>query len=704
MDTVKLKTYGSIGLISTFMLVSGLTFAKGPTPNFSLIDNGDGSVTATNTGKVSLVNVSASCRDDLISLSKGEATTICSNLTDGTFVTADAESSADSSKTVSRDVIVAIGGDGGGGDGGTGGGGGGEPVAAGCIGATDLTVTESVVTANFNVGAFWGAEIEPLWDSINDVRVTVDLPGLGGRTQLEVNVAGEPKYFRTAGNQLRELSFTDQLLRNYSIATIAVRDRSGSPITTSGWDASDFQLCGNFFDDTSFTARPPVNASVNLADIGRGVNLMGSEYACAQGWGVSHHTANGVSNQEIADMLEAWGVKTVRLPMNEHCWLAGLDGIDLGSDDSDNNGLFDYIETNNENDAGWIERLEGTSINNPDIAPVCSNGVCTTQGENYRASFKNLVDILTAKGMFLVLDLHWTGARGEAATSLKSLPNTTYSELFWTQIASLYKDQGNIAFNLFNEPHGITSWRVLRDGTGSYVGMQALADAVRDTGASNYIVTGGLDYSGDSSGWLSYAPYDPIGKLWSDNHAYPTGNKCIDDACWDRNLGPILDAGYGVMFGEAGNSIGGDPGGCEQADFLKKVYAWSINNDVPALTWTFIAGGIDHGQNSCPDDTDNNNSPSASSCNIPSMITRWPGQLASELVAKEVTDKCSYDPTPMDLHDDGTWAGCAALAYINGADVNVISQIDDVDPVTNNKYGNCSAQDWYSGLPGMQAQ
>jgi len=174
-------------------------------------------------------------------------------------------------------------------------------------------------------------------------------------------------------------------------------------IHTSGWDESGFQLCGNFFDDPSFTARTPVDANVQLSDIGRGVNLMGGEYACAQGWGVSHHTANGVSNQEIADMLQDWGVESVRLPMNEHCWLAGL--IDLGADDANDNGLFDYIESNNAKDAGWIERLESTTSNNPDIASVCVDGVCTTQGFNYRASFTELVDELTARGMFLVLQL-----------------------------------------------------------------------------------------------------------------------------------------------------------------------------------------------------------------------------------------------------------------------------------------------------------
>jgi len=281
------------------------------------------------------------------------------------------------------------------------------------------------------------------------------------------------------------------------------------------------------------------------------------------------------------------------------------------------------------------------------------------------------------------------------------MPNRTYSELFWTQVATTFKDRPNIAFNLFNEPHGINSWRELRDGTSSYVGMQALTDAVRNTTATNYIISGGLDYSGDSSGWLAYAPYDALGKLWSDNHAYPTGNKCQDNSCWSRNLGPIIDKGYGVMFGETGNSIGSDPAGCEQADFLKKVYTWSIQNGVPALTWTFIAGGIDHGQNTCPTDADNNNSPSGGSCGIPSMITRWPGQLAENLVAKEVSDKCSYDPTPDNVHDDATWAGCAALAYINGANTNIISQIADDDPVTNARYGNCSAQSWYHSLFGQ---
>ena len=91
-------------------------------------------------------------------------------------------------------------------------------------------------------------------------------------------------------------------------------------------------------------------------------------------------------------------------------------------------------------------------------------------------------------------------------------------------------------FDLYNEPHDV-SWDVWRDGgevhekafrgnpakTYEAIGMQALLETVRGTGAKNLVVAGGLNWAYDMSGFVGGKTLsDPGGNgvLYA-NHAYP---------------------------------------------------------------------------------------------------------------------------------------------------------------------------------------
>src|SRR5712671_7022076 len=56
----------------------------------------------------------------------------------------------------------------------------------------------------------------------------------------------------------------------------------------------------------------------------RGVNRSGTEYACAQGWGIFDGPSDSTSIAAIA----SWHVNAVRVPLNEDCWL-GINGVNL---------------------------------------------------------------------------------------------------------------------------------------------------------------------------------------------------------------------------------------------------------------------------------------------------------------------------------------------------------------------------------------
>lgn len=133
-------------------------------------------------------------------------------------------------------------------------------------------------------------------------------------------------------------------------------------------------------------------------------------------------------------------------------------------------------------------------------------------GASYRELVGQVITLVANRGKYVALDLHRFHA-----------PKTEHVE-FWKDAATAYRDHPAVLFDLFNEPHG-TSWEVWRDGGFvekklpadednfltpeerakakqgfESVGMQKLLDTVRETGAKNIVIIGGLDWAYDLSG------------------------------------------------------------------------------------------------------------------------------------------------------------------------------------------------------------
>jgi len=156
-------------------------------------------------------------------------------------------------------------------------------------------------------------------------------------------------------------------------------------------------------------------------------------------------------------------------------------------------------------------------------------------GEAYRQLVDDAITLVANRGAYVLLDLHRFRA-----------PREEHVE-FWRAAATKYKNHPAVLFDLFNEPHGI-SWDVWRDGgfvaekkkpadedafltdeekkknADGFVspGMQKLVDAVRETGAKNIVLVGGLDWAYDLSGVAEH-PIDERGGngLIYSTHIYP---------------------------------------------------------------------------------------------------------------------------------------------------------------------------------------
>ncbi|WP_329268849.1 cellulase family glycosylhydrolase [Streptomyces sp. NBC_01451] len=279
-----------------------------------------------------------------------------------------------------------------------------------------------------------------------------------------------------------------------------------------------------------------------------GVNRSGGEFACVQGNGIWDGPVDDASVGAIAD----WKVNTVRIPLNEECWL-GLSNI------------------------------------KPEYA-----------GANYIAAVKDLVAKVKAHGMTPMVELHWSwglytgnsaGCSDVHASCQKPMPDMQYSPAFWTSVANTFKADQAVVFDLFNEPYpdratstAAQAWTCWRDGGTcpgigyEVAGMQDLIDAVRATGAKNVILAGGLAYSNDLSQWLTYRPTDPAGNLAAAWHIY-NFNSCSSESCWDSTLAPVA-AQVPLVAGEIGENT------CAHS-FVDRVMKWFDDRSLSYLGWTW---------------------------------------------------------------------------------------------------------------------
>ncbi len=269
-----------------------------------------------------------------------------------------------------------------------------------------------------------------------------------------------------------------------------------------------------------------------------GVNRSGSEYACAQGWGIFE----GPTDAAAIQAMTSWGITAVRVPLNESCWL-GINGV-----------------------------------------PAAYGG------PNYQNAIRDYVARLNAAGLAVILDLHWSAPGAQRALEQQPMPNRDHSVEFWRQVATTFKGHSSVVFDLFNEPipdnnrDTAEAWRCWRDGgtcaglNYQAAGMQELVNAVRGTGATNVIMLGGVQYAARLSRWLAHKPNDPTGNLAAAWHVY-NFSWCADQACWDGEVAPVAQQ-VPLVMGEMGQNDCG-------TWFVDRQMAWLDQRGASYLGWTW---------------------------------------------------------------------------------------------------------------------
>src|SRR5205823_3735062 len=200
-----------------------------------------------------------------------------------------------------------------------------------------------------------------------------------------------------------------------------------------------------------------------------GVNRSGTEDECM----ASNGFFDGPTDAGAIAAMARWNIDAVRIPLNEDCWL-GING-----------------------------------------APAAYSGT------RYHQAIAGYVARLHAAGMYAIVDLHWNAqgslpADGKTGQGRK-MADLDHSPAYWASVASFFKNDPGVVFDLFNEPHDI-SWDCwlhgcsVTDGTGTWqtAGMQTLLNAVRATGATNVVTLSADGWGGDIAQWINYRPSDPL--------------------------------------------------------------------------------------------------------------------------------------------------------------------------------------------------
>jgi endoglucanase len=264
------------------------------------------------------------------------------------------------------------------------------------------------------------------------------------------------------------------------------------------------------------------------------------------------------------DLIRAWKVTAVRLPLSQ---------------------------------AGWLGRR-------------CSAG-------QYAGWVDAAVAKANARGMYAILDLHWSDVQGRAPcdagclTGQQNMPDAD-SLVFWRAVAARYANRPGVVFGLYNEPHDV-SWSCWRDGgctttssasTGSVttykaVGMQQLVDAIRAAGASNLVLAGGLDWAYDLSGiGKGYALHGA--NIAYDTHVYTLWHAATGD--WDEHFG-ALTSRYPVVSTEFGSADCSS----DASERLLRYFDAPMGKPANRMSWTIWSW----------------NNPG--SCTQPSVIADWNG-------------------------------------------------------------------------------
>jgi aryl-phospho-beta-D-glucosidase BglC (GH1 family) len=251
----------------------------------------------------------------------------------------------------------------------------------------------------------------------------------------------------------------------------------------------------------------------------RGVNVSGLE-------GSSFDNDPWRAQKPNFAAMKTWGINVVRLPLAEANWLG----------------------------------LCSTTLN-AGVTPAV-----------YESAIQTAVSEANALGIYVILDLHIIAVPNLCPNGQNAMADTTYSAKFWGEVATAFKGNPAVMFELFNEPQGnypptTNDWNNYITGglTGPQdTGAQQLLDAIRGAGATNVVLVDTLDYAStfgnnnpSKTGFTDnapgfYLPADTLStpQLVAVQHYYNAATK------YEQGANVVLNKDIPIMLTEYGDEDG----------------------------------------------------------------------------------------------------------------------------------------------------
>jgi len=209
--------------------------------------------------------------------------------------------------------------------------------------------------------------------------------------------------------------------------------------------------------------------------------------------------------------MQNWDINTVRLPLNEFCWL-GINGATFG-------------------------------------------------GSQYRTAIINYVNLLSTNNIYAILTLAVAGPGSGSPTVTASMPNSDHSLTFWYNVSQTFASYNNVIFDLYDQPtpdsnaiNSTAGWQCwLYGGTycpgtyTGYVGMQALVTAVRTYAIHNIIMVSGINGGNSLDQWVKYVPTDSHHNLAA-GFQVTSSSFCNAADCWTQTVQPLYTVPYTVIW------------------------------------------------------------------------------------------------------------------------------------------------------------
>jgi endoglucanase len=232
----------------------------------------------------------------------------------------------------------------------------------------------------------------------------------------------------------------------------------------------------------------------------------------------------------------------------------------------------------------------------------------------YQPAYEDTVDRAVhdaeAAGLDVILDLHWSDAGNievtETGSARGAQQNSSLfsdqqqmadvnSKEFWSEVAAKYAGDGHVLFELYNEPNNIP-WDVWINGgmvatsgpsgtvvTFQAVGMQDLYDTVRQTGAKNLVIAGGLNWAFDLSG-VAQNRIQGFNIMYA-THPYDTSNRA--PSVWPSSFGYLAEGDIAPVIA---TEFGDGSSGCTGA-WDTELIEYAAQYNISWTAWAWWVGG-----------------------------------------------------------------------------------------------------------------